>query len=71
MPLVLRSAQVAAQVGAVQEAVARQARDVAGLAEATEEHQAFLRAWRDLLQAQLSAAHSATTPQAEAPHQQG
>jgi hypothetical protein len=57
-------------VGAVQEAVARQARDVAGLAEATEEHQAFLRAWRDLLQAQVSA-HSATTPQeAEAARKQ-
>jgi hypothetical protein len=51
--------QVAEQVGAVQEVVARQARDVAGLAEAMEEHQDFLRAWRDLMRAQL------TRPKAE------
>jgi hypothetical protein len=49
----MRFPQVAAQLAAVQEAVALQARDVAGLAEAAEEHQAFLRAWRDLLKAQL------------------
>lgn len=46
---------MAGRLAEVQGLVARQARDVAVLAEAMEENRPFLIAWRDLLHAQQSA----------------